>query len=175
MDKNPASLKDPSGEFSPQLVAAGIGAGLGAIYGAIAAGNHGGWTSSNAGNILWGAGVGLVTGATAGFGFGNGLSAAAAGGVVGAIAGFTGNVAGQLATGRSLACIDWTQATFQGGVGLTTGILAGLAVAGPLPVINPIVNGAIASSSLTGIANALVSTGMGGLGLLPVVKAANDP
>ena len=28
VDKNPASLQDPSGEFSPQLVAAGIGAGL---------------------------------------------------------------------------------------------------------------------------------------------------
>lgn len=107
--------------------------------------------------------------------YGNKLTAAAAGGVVGAIAGFTGNIAGQLLTGTSLECVDLTQAVFQGGVGLTAGVLAGLAVAGPLPVVNPIVNSAIASSSLTAFTNIFVSTGLGGMGLNTVVKAANDP
>jgi len=172
---DPIALNDPNGQLAPLLVAAAIGGGIGALTGAIQAGNQGGWTASNARNILKGAAGGLAFGAAGGLTFGQGLAAVAAGGVVGAIAGFTGNIVGQLATGTSIRCIDLTQATFQAGVGLAAGLLAGAAVAGPLPVTNAIVNGALASASLAALANVFVSTGLGGMGVLPVVKAANDP
>ena len=172
---DPINLNDPTGELAPMLVAAAIGGGIGAVTSAIQAGNQGGWTLGNANNILKAAGLGFGFGAVSSLTFGQGLTAVAAGAFIGATAGFVGNVVGQVATGTTLSCINWTQATFQGGVGLATGLLVGAAAMGPFPVTSAVVNGAIVSGSLAAMGNAFVSTGLGGMGIVPLVKGPYDP
>jgi RHS repeat-associated protein len=161
---NPISYTDPTGE-NPLAVAAGIGAVVGGISGAIATGNNLGWTWSNAWTIAAGAGTGAVFGAIGGLSIGRGLIAYSTGALIGGLAGFGGNVAGQIAGGTSLSCVDWRQAGLQGAIGFFAGAVAGPAF-GPYAVSNPAIVAAVLSGSASLVLNSITATNSGGFGYM---------
>jgi hypothetical protein len=142
-----------------------IGGLVGGISGALAAGATGGWCWSNAGAIasgtIIGAGVGVLAGSVS-----TGLAGAA---LVGGVAGFGGNVLGQISGGAQISNINWTQAGFQGAVGLFAGFAAVPALV-PLAVANSsVIAAGISGAASLGI-NAVTSTNLGGFGYANIVK-----
>jgi hypothetical protein len=167
-NQNPLRFTDADGK-NPLVVAAAIGAVVGGISGTIATGNMVGWSWNNAGAIAAGTGVGIVAGAAGTYAFGQGLLAYSTGALIGGAAGFFGNVAGQMAAGANLSCVDLKQAGFQSFVGLVSGLAAGPAF-GPLIVNNPAVKAAVLTGATSLGINSVTSTRLGGFGFANVVQ-----
>jgi hypothetical protein len=141
-----------------------MGAVIGGINGAVAAGQSLGWTRDNTLTIISAAAVGAVAGA---FGawwtpFGTaGFAANVANNMyAGAVGGFFGNLIGQKVA-QPECDLDVRQATLQGGFGMVAGLGAGVAY-GPFSVSNAPVWAAGIGGFLSTGGNALLPTSLGG-------------
>ncbi len=184
----PISFADPTGEifFVPVVLAgilaggsaattttmtvvtvSAIGATVGAITGAVQAGQSLGWCTETAPQIVASAAAGFAIGGVSGIvtaplGFGGVLLA-------GGIAGFSGSLAGSVIGGQSVNVQTLQNAGLMGTLGMLSGFAAIPAFA-PLVVSSSAVAAAVLSGSAQLGMNSIVATNSGGFGFANVIK-----